>query len=266
MMTRYNITLPSISSEETAKKEITTSAGFICNKDSHWFAIRKINNRFWNLNSTLEKPELISSFHLALEIESFINSGYSVFIVVDDHLLPKSCTSEHDRLRGQAKFWWKEDDLLKGKANPRNEGSNPWKNLGSGVRLDGKATKRSASDAGMGINMTEEEMIQRAISASIEQTKPPSTVKLEPEPPASNTEAVRIQFRLPTGKKVVRRFLKTDLVEMTYKFVEESCVGEGHGRVLELKSGFPPKSIEDKKTSTISDAGLAGEMIQGRFV
>jgi Ataxin-3 len=39
--------------------------GFICNSSAHWFAIRKIENVWYNLNSTNQiGPEIISDFYL----------------------------------------------------------------------------------------------------------------------------------------------------------------------------------------------------------
>jgi ataxin-3 len=34
--------------------DVTKEQGFIINRSSHWFSIRRVNGRFWNLNSTLE--------------------------------------------------------------------------------------------------------------------------------------------------------------------------------------------------------------------
>jgi ataxin-3 len=92
LLSRYNLELPNIRQQGLSKLEITTMDGFICNRSSHWFAIRKINDRYWNLNSTLERPEVISHFRLAAEMEALQNSGYSVFCVVDS--LPPPCTNE----------------------------------------------------------------------------------------------------------------------------------------------------------------------------
>ncbi|RZJ51324.1 MAG: hypothetical protein EOO19_00975 [Chryseobacterium sp.] len=37
----------------------------MCNSSAHWFTIRKINGKWYNLNSTnREGPEMISDFYL----------------------------------------------------------------------------------------------------------------------------------------------------------------------------------------------------------
>jgi len=36
----------------------------ICNRDEHWFTIRKLEGHFFNLNSLNKAPEYISDFYL----------------------------------------------------------------------------------------------------------------------------------------------------------------------------------------------------------
>ena len=64
--------------------------GFIFNSIGHWFAIRKIENIWFNLNSTnsLPGPEIISDFYLSLFIDSCVNNGYTIFYVKDLPLQP----------------------------------------------------------------------------------------------------------------------------------------------------------------------------------
>lgn len=40
-----------IESQENKKNETSKGQGIICNSGAHWFAIRKINGRWYNLNS-----------------------------------------------------------------------------------------------------------------------------------------------------------------------------------------------------------------------
>ena len=102
LMTRHGLELPNIRQQGVNTVEITNLEGFICNRSSHWFAIRKINGRYWNLNSTNDRPELISHFNLAKEMEGLQNAGYSVFCVVDK--LPAPCTSEAMMDQGLVSF------------------------------------------------------------------------------------------------------------------------------------------------------------------
>lgn len=54
---------------------------FICNSEKHWFTIRKINQIWYNLNSTNQYPEIISDFYLSAFLQSVNQNGYQIFIV-----------------------------------------------------------------------------------------------------------------------------------------------------------------------------------------
>lgn len=55
--------------------------GFICNSEMHWLAIRKIDNIWYNLNSTnMEGPEIISDFYLRLQLYSKRKKKFSAFL------------------------------------------------------------------------------------------------------------------------------------------------------------------------------------------
>lgn len=295
LLGRYELTLTNVMHEGVRGLEITELDGFICNRDNHWFAIRKINERFWNLNSTKEKPELISHFRLAAELKALQDSGYSVFCVVEVGRLPPVCDSDAERNeRGLLQFWWNEADLIRGGAN--NSVSNaqvsatndPWKHVGSGMRLDGRSTTTDvAANNSLSINgLTEEEMLQMAIfesqqpnnssaadnhtvaAVTTSNTLPAiATVTLTPEPPSTETNAVRVRFRLPDNRVVMRRFLNSDLVDMMYVFVSESCaINSSGGKELQMKAGYPLKDVRTLCGKTIKDANLSGELIHCRHV
>ena len=48
---------------------------FVCNLESHWFCLRRINNVFYILNSLYEQPVLLSDFALEASISSFKEGG-----------------------------------------------------------------------------------------------------------------------------------------------------------------------------------------------
>lgn len=264
LRSKYDLDLPNVMAKSVSNfGDVTEMEGFICNKDSHWFAIRLINGRFWNLNSMKERPETISHFKLATEIAGFQSSGYTVFCVPFG--LPPPCTTKAQRQRGLPEYWWKEDDLVKGKGkNAVTAATNTWDSVGSGMRLDGRST---TMDGNQLEGLTEDEMLQMALKASLESTKtsPEVTVTLTPEPAKGTPDAASIQFRLPSGSRSVRRFLKSDLVAMVYAYVESES-DDGSGRRLELRAGFPPRDLRPSRKMTIRDAELSGESIQCRFV
>jgi Ataxin-3 len=262
---KYGLDLPNIRMEGMRNLEVTEIEGFICNREAHWFAIRKINGRFWNLNSMQERPVIISHFKLAQEIQNLQNSGYSVFCVPAG--LPPPCSSKSQRERGLPQYWWKEEDLVQGKGSSAiTAATDPWRDVGTGMRLDGGHTTSSPGRIG---DLTEEEQIQLALAASMEPTVAAAAnddsiiIDLTPEPPAGK-DACRIQFRLPDGSKKVRRFLLNDSVKMLYSFVDQESSGS-QGRRLQLMAGFPPKNLEGSKDKTIGEASLAGETVSSKY-
>ncbi|KAK6183713.1 hypothetical protein SNE40_011140 [Patella caerulea] len=54
---------------------------FICNFQQHWFAVRKLGDQWFNLNSLLTGPELISDTYLSLFLTQLQQEGYSIFII-----------------------------------------------------------------------------------------------------------------------------------------------------------------------------------------
>jgi ataxin-3 len=72
---------------------------FICNLSDHWFTIRKIGKKWYNLNSLLDNPQELSYFYLSLYIETLMSSGWSVFVVRGQlpPVNPNTITSEGAR-------------------------------------------------------------------------------------------------------------------------------------------------------------------------
>jgi len=103
--------------------------------------------------------------------------------------------------------------------------------------------------------MSEDEQIAFAIAASMQAPEEIVTAGAEPE---AGPAAVRVQIRMPSGSRVVRRFLKTALVAEIYAYVKQEAGASGG---IELRAFFPPKSIGDLKSTSIEDAKLAGEAI-----
>jgi Ataxin-3 len=260
LMQQFGITLPHLSQQDLlAGKDITEFQGFLCHKSDHWFSIRFIADRFWNLNSILERPVVVSHFQLATEMEKWRGDGYTIFCV-------QTGLPEGGRKLGPGTDWHRMSDLLQG----RSTQADPWESLtGSGMRLDGRhGASSNSSVSSLAIEgMTEDEQLQIALQASMEPTKPHprhgnnAVAKVPLEPSVDATGAIRIQFRLPDGKRLVRRFLDTDSVSVVYAFVKQSS----EGRSVDLLCGFPPKDLEGVYDQTIAQAKLAGESIQARY-
>lgn len=76
----------------------------------HWFAVRRINHHWWDLNSTLDKPNYISNFYLSALLSQYREEGCTVFLVVgflDD------CGAKNDSIRaGGTARWYNENEIL----------------------------------------------------------------------------------------------------------------------------------------------------------
>ncbi|CAG9855912.1 unnamed protein product [Phyllotreta striolata] len=89
--------VPYSSTDARLLSDPSDMTAFICNFKDHWFTVRKIGRQWFNLNSLLSKPELISDTYLVLFLAQLKNDGYSIFAVLGD--LPE-CTAD-EILRNQ---------------------------------------------------------------------------------------------------------------------------------------------------------------------
>ena len=84
-------------------------SAFICHYRDHWLTIRKLGNQWFNLNSILPGPQLVSDTYLSLYLAQLQNDKYSIFIVVgklpdceaDRHLLQYPLPAEMYRQQVQ---------------------------------------------------------------------------------------------------------------------------------------------------------------------
>lgn len=255
---KYGLVLDHLSDKVLEGKDVTEMQGFICHKSDHWFAIRNIGGRFWNLNSTADRPEAVSHFALATEMKETKKLGYTIFAIPSG--LPPV---------GQSKLaggnWHKMSDLLKGKSTQ----SDPWQKMqGRGMRLDGGSSSGSGVSPMAIDGLTEDEQIALAMQQSMEPTPAPIARNVTeefsiPDEPARGEKATcRIQLRLLDGSRMVRSFRTSDPVGGIYALVGS----KGDGRAFSLKAGFPPKDLVESKSKPIGECGLAGESIQARYI
>ncbi|VEU41188.1 unnamed protein product [Pseudo-nitzschia multistriata] len=87
----------------------------------------------------------------------------------------------------------------------------------------------------------------------------PFDVGPEPE------KGARIQFRMPDGKRKIRRFDPSQSVKHVYAFVAQSNPEGRDGKEFTLQAGFPPKDLIGDIDSSIEACSLAGEAITVRW-
>ncbi len=80
---KHNVDIVPLKNSEAVKflKEDMDMEALIFNSSTHWYTIRKIDNIWFNLNSTNKTPEIISDFYLSAYIKGTEQIGYSNFLV-----------------------------------------------------------------------------------------------------------------------------------------------------------------------------------------
>ena len=61
--------------------DLSEAKAFVCNLQEHWFAIRRINGKWFNLNSLYSSPRHVSDFYLNAYMAQLRGEGYRIFIV-----------------------------------------------------------------------------------------------------------------------------------------------------------------------------------------
>jgi len=85
-LNRAGMTMQHIDSDEVRaifknKGGPLSQDGYVLNLDNHWFAVRKLNGKWYNLDSLKPSPILISNEHLENFFEKQKSVGYTVFLV-----------------------------------------------------------------------------------------------------------------------------------------------------------------------------------------
>jgi len=64
------------------KDPAAATEAFLCQSRDHWFAIRKVAEEWWNLNSTRKRPAKVSPFYLAAWLAQLETEGNTIFLVL----------------------------------------------------------------------------------------------------------------------------------------------------------------------------------------
>lgn len=252
---------------------------FICNSHArqHWFTLRKVNGRWWNLDS-LRIPTSVSEFGLVAFLESTIQSGFTIFVIRsfnDESRVGLPQMNSSTQVRYGRQFYLTEADITKLQEAAKKEGDaaikdaqdvagegsskpaytmigpagkNPektdWTKVGAGECLGGGAVGGTSMD----------DELQQALRASLENVPEPP-----PEAPEEG-EGTNIQVRLPKGGKLQRRWaLSATILDVSmwceYVSVKDASLGLPPLPSCEyslLKQGFPKKDKYEKKNGSIS--------------
>lgn len=139
--------------------------GFIFNRREHWFALRRLGDQWFDLNSMFAMPKLMSPTHLALFFQAHADQGYSIF-VVRGNFPPTPLDNDKDALARAVAACAENDD------ERRNDGpvaatSKFTAFSGEGQRLDAIQVDPALAEAARG-----DPELAAAIAASIADTQP----------------------------------------------------------------------------------------------
>ena len=188
----HEMTLSNAASESLADRKgefAATDDAFVLNRAAHWFTVRKMYGVYWNLNSMLERPELISDFYLSAFLAQLRQDGYDVFVVQPCSKLPPPPTvdvaAESGAYPSPFSSYFRASTLLAPSTdsarsmNSNAKATDPWANLGSGYSLRSKrpadestetsSPSRPASSvsASPPMLMDEDEQLAAALRASV---------------------------------------------------------------------------------------------------
>lgn len=70
---------------EAVRRDPSSEVGYICNSHAreHWFTIRRVKGRWWDLDSKKAAPQGISDAYLAEFLERTRSQGFTIFVVRD---------------------------------------------------------------------------------------------------------------------------------------------------------------------------------------
>lgn len=211
--------------------------GFIINRREHWFALRCIGGRWWNLNSTLERPEPIGDSSLVTFINQLRADGFMVFIPTRGMMprvgrLPPGYDEKYD-----GRYWFKESELLAPPPMIGSSGANKPAVAafsGKGHRLVAKepepvvANNLFAAENG---EMDDDPELAAAIAASLGGGGPP---------PSSSGDA-----------------FEADLARAIALSTQDSQSGGGEAAAVDTNSGKSEKEIaREKRLAALAARGL----------
>ncbi|MEW5318592.1 MAG: hypothetical protein WDW38_009805 [Sanguina aurantia] len=94
----------------SAKAEPQHESAFICNLQEHWFAIRKLEGAWWNLNSLFPAPQPLSELYLATFLATLKGEGYTIFLVQGQ--LPQPQPGKAGSQDGAGRWWSEEQHMV----------------------------------------------------------------------------------------------------------------------------------------------------------
>lgn len=226
----------------------------IFNSSTHWFSIRKIDNIWFNLNSTnkLPGPEIITDFYLSAFIQGTEDAGYSNFLVTKlpklletnalrysslmphQHLVDYSAIIEAKEQKQQKKKM--EEDERKRKEEEEKQKFQPFS--GQGFQVDQYYDQFYSQNQGHEQYENDDEM-KLAMQLSLQSTIDDIRRTLPPEPKTGGF-FIKINYE---DKSFSRRFNDDDTIHDVKKFVQTQIPTV---QPVQLFEPFPRVFLDDE--------------------
>ena len=220
----YGAEIQPLKSSEAVKlieKNMDLIEAFIFNSSTHWFAIRKIDNVWFNLNSTnaFPGPEVISDFYLSAFIQGTEDIGYTNFLVKKLPPMQPVNSEIYKNLQNYQRLVTLEDiikvrdakknkDLPKENSAPKEEEKKFNAFSGKGVTLcDSEVKTKLQTDA----SQFEDDEMKQAYEMSLDEYVKEVFSNLPKEPVEGDNEAYNIILKY-SDKTFSRRFRCSDMI------------------------------------------------------
>jgi len=103
---KTGLALDNFQSEQmaAARKTPVEQTGYVCNKKNHWFALRRLNGRWYNLDSLSKRgPTLITDLYLSSHLKSLSDDEYTVCVVSGKYPLREQ--SDSSKVAGRGNYF-----------------------------------------------------------------------------------------------------------------------------------------------------------------
>lgn len=185
------------------------------NSSTHWFSIRKIDDIWFNLNSTneLPGPEIISDFYLGAFIQGTVDAGYTNFLVKNLPLLPEIKSEMYKNLNDEKRLVSIEDiveakDMKNLKMKEKNDKENN-KDPNKFEAFKGKGISMYDDQIADDNDLDEETRLAIEMSMNEFVGEMEKKVKTEPSPNEQNIYTIIFQAE---GNSFERRFYPDDTI------------------------------------------------------
>jgi ataxin-3 len=248
--------------EKLLTESLDSIQAFIFNSSTHWFSIRKIENIWFNLNSTNPGPgpQIISDFYLSAFIKGTEELGYTNFLVKNVPELPPLESDVYKSLQPHQKLVSFEE-IKKYKPKKINMGDTDDQALEKAIELS-KKEMHNGGDLYDYIpeetnykdfeqNLILEDEIKFAMEVSLNEYLETLQSQIRSEP--SQEEAhFKLYFNTQDKKSFERRFYKDDKIKHVSIFCKITCRTYGDIRI----TGMKKNKIYIDMDQTLEQAGV----------